>query len=52
MAKKRHSAEQITRKLREAEVELAEGARIKRRVPEASPMEHKKIDIPCPVVIC
>ena len=29
MAKKRHSAEQILRKLREAEVELAKGARIK-----------------------
>ena len=29
MASKRHSAEQIVRKLREAEVELAKGARVK-----------------------
>ena len=29
MAKKRHSVEQVVRKLREAEVELANGARVK-----------------------
>ena len=29
MAKKRHSAEQVVRKLREAELELAKGARVK-----------------------
>ena len=35
MATKRQSAEQIVRKLREAEVELAKGATVQGRLPEA-----------------
>ena len=40
MAKKRHSAEQIVRKLREAEVELANGARVKEVCRKLAITEH------------
>ena len=53
MAKKRHSVEQVVRKLREAEVELANGARVKevlcsakspsRPVPKLGPFEIGQI---------
>ena len=40
MAKKRHSAEQIVRKLREAEVELAKGGRVKEVCRKLAITEH------------
>ena len=40
MASKRHSAEQIVRKLREAEVELARGATVKDACRKLSITEH------------
>ena len=40
MARKRHSAEQIVRKLREAEVELATGATVKEACRKLAITEH------------
>ena len=47
MGKKRHSVEQVVRKLREAEVELAKGARVKEVCRKLAITEHTYYRMEC-----